>query len=132
MEVKDARVLIVDDQVMIRSMLIEILGEIGVKDVEEVEDGKAALERMKEIRSNGEEMHVIFLDWNMPEMTGYEFLMEIQNQDLMGDTKIVMQTTESESEKVMKALMAGVDDYVVKPYLAEQIVKKFTGIVTKL
>jgi two-component system, chemotaxis family, chemotaxis protein CheY len=63
-------------------------------------------------------------DWNMPEMNGYEFVCAVRKDDQYKDMRLMMVTTETEMSQVVKALEAGADEYVMKPFTKEMIVEK--------
>jgi two-component system chemotaxis response regulator CheY len=64
------------------------------------------------------------VDWNMPEMNGYEFVCTVRKDDQYKDMRLMMVTTETEMAQVVKALEAGADEYVMKPFTKEMIVEK--------
>ena len=113
------RALVVDDSRAIRKSLSRLLVQIGF-DVVEAANGKEALERPKE---NGQ-TDVCLVDWNMPVMDSYEFICAVRADSAYADVRLMMVTTESELEQMVKALDAGADDYVMKPFTAEVIREK--------
>lgn len=69
---------------------------------------------------------VALVDWNMPEMTGIEFVRAVRAEAAYGGMKIMMVTTESESSQVETALEAGANEYAMKPFTAESIRAKLS------
>ncbi len=74
------------------------------------------------------EPDVILLDWNMPELDGLTFYRKLSNSGKCQETKVIMCTAESESDKVREALKQGIHGYVVKPYQKDAILRQLNGI----
>ncbi len=119
-------VLIVDDSAAIRKILHRVLiqAEIPLGKVHEAGDGLDALEKLKT-----ETVGLILSDINMPNMDGIEFLGKLKENAALKSVPIVMVTTEGSQAKVMQALELGAVGYVRKPFTAEQIKEKLTGII---
>ena len=114
------RVLILDDSRAIRAIIARLLKELGVSDTVDAGNGKEGLERL---RDKGP-FQLAMVDWNMPVMNGFEFLVEARKTVASEAMKIIMCTTETEVEQVMKALAAGADEYVMKPFTKDAIQSK--------
>ncbi|MFQ5451063.1 MAG: response regulator [Nitrospinaceae bacterium] len=113
------RALVIDDSKAIRLILGKILKDLGF-DVVDASNGFEALERL---RDNGK-MDIALVDWNMPEMNGFEFICEVRKDDSYKDMPLMMVTTETEMTQVIKALKAGANEYVMKPFTKEMILEK--------
>lgn len=113
------RALVVDDSRAMRKILTRILSGMGIE-VTDAENGQVALDRLKE---NGG-IDLCLVDWNMPVMDGYEFICQVRADSSYENMKILMVTTESEIEQMVKALEAGANDYVMKPFTTEVISDK--------
>lgn len=111
--------LVIDDSRAMRSILTGILTAIGF-DVFEAENGKEGLDQMKQVA----DVALALVDWNMPEMNGYEFVQSIRALGEYDETKLMMVTTETEVDQVVRALEAGADEYVMKPFTKDVIVEK--------
>ena len=111
--------LVVDDSKLIRLVLRRMLQELGFE-VAEAGDGRRALDLIDEGLSPG----LILVDWNMPEMSGIEFLAAVRRPPYASTSRIVMVTTETEVEQVVRALETGADEYVMKPFTKEVIAEK--------
>ncbi len=105
------RVLIIDDSRAMRAILTKIMTEMGFK-VVTAANGREGLERMAEDDGIG----LVLVDWNLPEMNGFEFITEVRSEHAYDDVKLIMVTTETERERVEEALNAGADEYVMKPF----------------
>jgi two-component system chemotaxis response regulator CheY len=119
-------VLIVDDSAAIRKILHRVLiqAEVPLGKVHEASDGNEALIRLKT-----DKVGLILSDINMPNMDGIEFLSRLKADDEFKMVPILMVTTEGSQAKVMQALELGAAGYVKKPFTAEQIKEKLTGLI---
>jgi two-component system chemotaxis response regulator CheY len=120
----DSKILIVDDFQLIRKMIQDALTELGYKKIEQATDGQEALNKVEAAHKSGEPYQLVFCDWNMPNMTGYEFLLKCRQSDDFKNLPIVMVTAESEQVNVVKAIKAGATDYLVKPLSKGTLHKK--------
>ena len=115
------RALVIDDSRAIRMILGQILKALKFE-VFNAGHGLEALEKLKETGP----VELALVDWNMPEMNGYEFVCEVRKDDKYKDMRLMMVTTETEMSQVIKALEAGANEYVMKPFTKEMIVEKLT------
>jgi two-component system, chemotaxis family, chemotaxis protein CheY len=104
------RALIVDDSRFVRIFLRGLLEKRGVE-CEEGGDGQAALERIH----TSAPFDLAFVDWNMPVMNGLELVQHVRDEGF-GDIKVLMVTTEAENDYIVRALEAGADEYMMKPF----------------
>ncbi|HCI47383.1 MAG TPA: two-component system response regulator [Rhodospirillaceae bacterium] len=114
--------LVVDDSRIVRRVARKILEELGFGCVEAA-DGEEALAACRE-----EMPAVILLDWNMPVMTGIEFLRQLSDFAGSKMPKVVFCTTESDMENIHEALAAGASEYMFKPFDSEILQGKFRQI----
>jgi two-component system chemotaxis response regulator CheY len=104
------RALIVDDSRFVRGFLRGMLEVRGIA-CEEAADGRAALELL-----HGDlTFELALVDWNMPVMNGLEMLLQLR-ADGFSDMKVMMVTTEAENDYIIRALEAGADEYLMKPF----------------
>ena len=114
--------LVVDDSSVIRKVARRILERLDFQIVE-AEDGEQALDAC---RSSMPE--AVLLDWNMPKMDGYEFLRNLRRMP-RGDTpKVVFCTTENDVAHIARALHAGANEYIMKPFDKEIVEAKFQEV----
>jgi two-component system chemotaxis response regulator CheY len=111
------RAMVVDDSRAMRSLLKNLLKSTGLEVVAEAGNGLEALEQLKAAGT----VDVALVDWNMPEMNGYEFVQAVRKDEGWNDVRIIMVTTESEIEKMTKALEAGANEYIMKPFTKDAI-----------
>jgi len=112
------RALIVDDSRFVRDFLRGLLEEKGIE-CDEAADGRAVLEHLH----SGMHFDLALVDWNMPVMNGLETLRQLR-ADGYGDLKVIMVTTEAENEYILRALEAGADEYLMKPFDDEALQEK--------
>ncbi len=117
------KVLVVDDSAVMRQIIKKNLKELGFSELSEAEDGAAGLKKAGE-----EPVDLIVSDWNMPNMTGLEFLKAVRADDKLKGTNFIMVTSEADKEKIMEAVQAGVNQYIVKPFNAMQLEEKIKAI----
>ena len=111
--------LVIDDSRAVRLIIGNILREMGTE-VIEAGDGREALEQL----GQNPEVELVLVDWNMPVMDGLEFIRQVRSQHCYDRVRIVMVTTETESEQVSRALRAGANEYVMKPFTREVLTDK--------
>lgn len=109
--------MVVDDSRAMRAILRRILGALGHEAVE-AGDGAAALELL----AAGANPDFALVDWHMPNLDGLGFVTAAREQGFQG--RIVMVTTETDVDQIERALQAGADEYVMKPFDAEVIAEK--------
>jgi two-component system chemotaxis response regulator CheY len=110
------RALIVDDSRAMRLILTRILGELGFETVD-ARNGREALTWV----AAGGQFDVALVDWNMPEMNGYDFLVALRADATYRALPVIMVTTETETTQVMRALEAGANEYIMKPFTKDII-----------
>jgi two-component system chemotaxis response regulator CheY len=111
--------LVVDDSRAMRLILGRMMRELGFE-VTEATTGRDALTRF----ATGSDPDVVLVDWNMPEMTGIEFVEAVRRAPYSSTARLVMVTTETEVSQVIRALDAGADEYVMKPFTKDAIQEK--------
>ena len=92
--------------------------EVGFT-VEEAGNGLEALDIIQK-----EKVDLALVDWNMPDMSGYKFIQEVRKDNAFKDMRMMMVTTETEMNKVVEALEAGANEYIMKTFTKEMIVEK--------
>jgi two-component system, chemotaxis family, chemotaxis protein CheY len=119
-------VLIVDDSAAIRKILQRVLRQtdIPIGDVLEAGDGIEALKML-----NDRHVNLILSDINMPNMDGLQLLAQLKQTEKWKSVPIVMVTTEGGQGKVIEAVQLGAAGYVRKPFTAEQIKEKLSGLI---
>ena len=126
------KALVIDDSGIMRKMVMKSLNETKLAEFEfvEAEDGQVALDKMKD-----NEINIAFVDWNMPNMTGVDFVKEVRKQERIADEDaipLVMVTSEKTMGKVQEALdEAGADTFISKPFTVEELKFKLKKPIQK-
>lgn len=108
------RALVVDDSRAARSLIGRILRELGFE-VVEAGEGEEALQLLNGRTS----FTVVIVDWNMPVMNGFEFLVAARSDARFQDVPFIMCTSETELNQMVRALEAGANEYIMKPFTSE-------------
>ena len=129
---KNTKFLVVDDFSTMRKIIKKVLGEIGYTNVIEAADGQQGLELLKQSHAENSPINIIISDWNMPRMTGIEFLRLCRETPEFKTLPFLLVTAESEQQNIVDAAKAGVSEYVVKPFSAQRIKEKLEKVFQKL
>lgn len=114
--------LLVDDSRMIRKVARRIIADVGYQ-VDEAENGEEALKKCKIAMPD-----LIILDWDMPVMTGLEFLAALRTQPTVKRPKVVFCTTKKDTFDIHKGIDTGADEYVTKPFDEASLMDKLKKI----
>ncbi len=118
------RIMLVDDSRTIRNIQKNVLEKLGHTDIVEAEDGIQALDQFNKQRPD-----LMLVDWNMPNMDGLTLVGKIRELDTA--IPIIMCTTEAEKSRVLEAVKAGVNNYIVKPFTVESLGEKISQTMSK-
>lgn len=102
--------LVVDDSSVIRKVARRILEELQFE-ITEAENGQQALEECKAKMPDA-----VLLDWNMPVMDGFDFLIALRKEAGGNEPKVIFCTTENDAEHITRAIDAGANEYIMKPF----------------
>ncbi len=125
-------ILIVDDMLAFRKIVRAQLASLGLKRVTEKEDGDYAWDALQGAIDDGEPFSLIICDWNMPRLSGIDLLEKIRNDERTKDLPFIMLTAEGEVQNVMRAIKLGVNEYIVKPFNADQLQAKLSTVLKKM
>ncbi|NEV02033.1 response regulator [Bradyrhizobium uaiense] len=114
--------LVVDDSGVVRKIARRILEGMEFT-VIEAEDGAVALEACKRALPDA-----VLLDWNMPVMDGFEFLVQLRRMPGGDQPKVVFCTTENGIDHISRALHAGANEYIMKPFDKDIVIAKFQEV----
>jgi two-component system chemotaxis response regulator CheY len=124
---KGMKFLVVDDFSTMRRIVRNLLKELGFTNVDEAEDGVAALQKLR-----GGNFDFVISDWNMPNMDGLTLLQNIRSDDALRKLPVLMVTAEAKKENIVAAAQAGASGYVVKPFTAATLGEKVNKILQNL
>ena len=119
------KALVVDDSAVMRKVVIGALSRANITDVDQAADGIEAVKAAKET-----EYGLILMDWNMPNMLGIDAVKEIRADG--SKAPIIMVTTEAEKSRVVEALKAGANNYIIKPFEPATILNKIKAVLDKV
>lgn len=120
------KILLVDDSRTMRNIQKKTLAALGEVEFAEAGDG---VEALAAIAANPDGFQLVMVDWNMPNMNGLELITKIRETDKK--TPLVMATTEAEKQRVIDAIRAGVNNYVVKPFTPDSLLEKVQQTLAK-
>lgn len=127
----NTRILIADDMPTIRDLVKNQLKAMGFKTIIEAADGEQALNLLIQYNTPSSAIELVISDWNMPKMTGLELLKQVRASDEWANLPFVLLTSESERDQVTEAILAGVSQYIVKPFAAKAFEEKLKGVWAK-
>jgi two-component system chemotaxis response regulator CheY len=119
--------LVVDDFSTMRRIVRNLLKELGFTNVDEAEDGVAALQKL-----GSAHFDFVVTDWNMPNMDGLTLLQTIRKTPQFKDLPVLMITAEAKKENIIAAAQAGASGYIVKPFTAATLSEKLQKIFDKM
>lgn len=118
--------LLVDDSRTMRNIQKNVLKTLGDYQCTEAGDG---VEALTAIASDPTPFTMILVDWNMPNMDGLSFVKRVREKDTT--TPIVMVTTEAEKARIIDAIKAGVNNYVIKPFTPDTLLERIRQTMDK-
>ncbi len=107
---KSCKILIVEDDEASRVIIARFLNQMGFSNLVLAKNGRDAIHEL-----NSRKVDMVISDWRMPDMDGLEFYWTAKNEGLIDETPFLMASAENDRAKVLEALRAGVNDYIVKP-----------------
>lgn len=120
---KDIKILVVDDLLTIRSLLITSLHQLGFSQIEQAADGDIALDYLLKNKVN-----LLITDWKMPNMNGIDLTKKVRSSQDLKDLKILMVTTNNSKEQIAEAMQAGVNCYLTKPFNLKTLTESLMNI----
>ncbi|MEK2688293.1 response regulator [Bdellovibrio sp. GT3] len=127
----ETRILVIDDMPSIRDLVKNTLKAMGFKNIQEAGDGEEGLKVLMQTNVPGSSIQLVISDWNMPKMKGLELLKHVRATAEWQNLPFVLLTSESERDQVTEAVLAGVSQYIVKPFSAKIFEDKLKAAWTK-
>ncbi len=125
----NSKILVVDDSISMRMIVVSFLKKMGFSNIHEAEDGEIGMLMLRDGQLADEPFVMIISDWFMPNMTGYEFLQAVRCDENLKNIPFLMVTAEGEEKHVDLAKNAGVTDIIIKPFSIEQVHQKVKNIL---
>jgi len=119
------KLLVVDDSSVTRKIIMAVADALNME-TEEASDGIEALEILKERPSD---FDLVLLDWNMPDKSGYDVLVDIKANNELSEIPVMMVTTEGQKSSIVAAIRAGAANYLTKPFTVEDLVIKINECI---
>ena len=119
----EMKILVVDDIPTMRKHVINILFDLGFKNIVEAENGATAITMVE-----AEKIDFVITDWNMPEMSGLDLLKAIRSNASKEELPVLMVTAEDLQENIIQAARAGVNHYIMKPFDTKTLAAKIERI----
>jgi len=118
------KILLIDDSKTMRNIQKSILKQLGYTEIEEASNGQEAISTLEKFSPD-----LCLVDWNMPVMDGLTFVKTFRATNK--STPLIMVTTEAEKSRVIDAIKAGVNNYVVKPFTPDLLSERITETLAK-
>jgi two-component system chemotaxis response regulator CheY len=118
------RIMLIDDSMTMRNIQKSVLKQLGHTEFEEACDGQDAMSKVGAFQPD-----LCLVDWNMPNMDGLAFVKAFRQQNKT--TPLIMVTTEAERSRVIDAIRAGVNNYVVKPFTPDVLSERIAETLAK-
>ncbi|MDD3182232.1 MAG: response regulator [Alphaproteobacteria bacterium] len=122
------KILIADDHFLVRQFVRNTLQEAKVTNIQTAADGNEAIDLVQKAKDVKQPYDIVFLDWNMPTISGLEVLNYFRTRPEYAETAFVMLTAESEQQNIMKAIKAGATSYIIKPVSPGDLSKKLSEL----
>lgn len=118
------RILVIDDSANMRHMIKSALKDLGFTRLTDAENGAAGLNYLKTMPFD-----LVFLDWNMPVLSGLEVLRILRADEELKGLPVIMLTAEAQKDQILEAIGCGASDYIVKPFTVGTLKEKIERIM---
>jgi CheY-like chemotaxis protein len=123
------RVLIVDDHLITRQMVLNALRDCKIMNTETADDGPEAIRLLEKAYADHCPFDIVFLDWYMPGMSGFEVLSYFRAKPQFDRTAFAMLTAETEGPEIARAMRAGATSYICKPISSHGLANKVNDLL---
>lgn len=127
----DTKIMIVDDMTGLRQLLKGQLKLLGFSQFVESENGEQAYTLLRTEFGTSKPVGLLISDWNMPRVSGMEFLQRVRADKRFENLPFLMVTAEGELKQVVAAIQAGVSEYMVKPFSPDTLKRKMISVWNK-
>jgi two-component system chemotaxis response regulator CheY len=122
----DLPILVVDDFESMRRIVKQVLSDMGFTDITLADDGATALPLLRDGNFG-----LLITDWCMPRMEGIDLVTAVRADSRLKDLPVLMLTAEAERQKILRAVQAGVNDYVVKPFTPDVLRSRIEKVLAR-
>jgi two-component system chemotaxis response regulator CheY len=123
------RILVVDDMLTMRKLVMKSCKDVGFTDFIEAADGAKAWEALT---NSNPPVGIIISDWNMPNSSGIDFLKRVRSESRYKALPFLLVTAEAEGHQVVEAVKAGVTEYLIKPFTRDSLETKLKNAYKKI
>ena len=123
----DLNILLVEDSPNVLEITKEFLNELGFENIITARDGSEALDRIRLMIQRGGKFDLVISDWEMPKMDGLVLLKKIRQNEALKGLPFIILTANDKKEHVLKAVQAGINNYIVKPVDPEILQEKINA-----
>lgn len=127
MKINEIRILLVDDMESMRGIIKSTLQKLGVVNIHTAINGYDAIKTLSK-----KEVDLVISDWDMPKVTGIEFLKYMRSTTKYKKMPVILLTASNERSRVKEAIEAGASDYLTKPFKAADLEQKLTKLIDKI
>lgn len=124
----ETKILVVDDMLTMRKLVIRCLKDLGYSNITDADDGETAWPVLETAAKGGIPFQLVISDWNMPKLPGIELLKKVRGSDLTKGVPFVFITAEAEMHQVMEAIKSGASNYITKPFTPATLRDKLTAV----
>ena len=128
----ETRILVADDMMAICDLIKMHLKLLGFENVTTANDGKQVIDLLNEGRQWGKSIELLICDWNMPIKTGIEILEYVRAHKDFEKIPFIMITSENDRKQVARAILEGVNHYIVKPFTSKTLKERLTSVYERL
>ncbi len=128
MKLEKLTVLVIEDTSPMRELLRSVLEAIGVGNVYTASDGEQGLNILQ-----NQSIDIVLVDWEMPNLSGVDFVRNVRRNSMISDRHlpIIMCSGYAARERILEARDAGITEYMIKPFRAEDIAKRLEAVIKR-
>jgi two-component system chemotaxis response regulator CheY len=124
----ETKILVVDDMLTMRKLVIRCLKDLGFGNITEADDGETAWPLLETAAKGPVPFQLVISDWNMPKLPGIELLKKVRSNDSTKGVPFMFITAEAEMAQVMEAIKSGASNYITKPFTPATLKDKLAAV----
>ncbi len=130
-QIRQINFLVVDDYESMRMLVQEELESLGITNITFATSGNDAFSILDKLKGTSSEIHFVITDMMMENGTGIELTQNLRNSEKFKNLPVLMISSMSEASFILNCIKAGIDDYIVKPWETDDLIKKLNQISLK-